>query len=649
MKLLYGNLLFARRNVEKQMLFPFNDSRLFQDIENHYSIDEFFNWRAKAKMEQKEAKIHAAIGILKPLSRILLLSNENTQPQKIKGFGGYAKMNDGSVICEYWNDAATNYEGMLKDYSDSPRIIVCITPSNDIKAVVINQAKESSVYQLSNESSTQSKHTHSSCAIIYAEICRALLFNETTIQNSIYESILDLQYLNLESSLLDDEAERIIKLAYNIYSLMKYTNAICNLIGQADTTFFDEINSETIEFLNLEEIKEQVDRNTIVGELSFLEETNEREIEPEEIDTSLYVKDCFGVYAIDEKRVLSDVEKSFLPDIDKDWMIPEEVSNIAKIIKETSEMKSPIRNLIFSGEAGTGKTESTKMLALELGIPYVNFSCAPDTERLDLTLSVIPNAKIKDEKIQKQSLTEVEPDDWSYDPCGSYFKLTGQEKSDATAMDCLNALLASKNDSAADGFRYVYSNIIKAFKYGWLCEIQEPTVIAKAGVLPSINSMLDRCNSITLMNGETIERHKDCVICFTTNLDYEGCNPINQSVLSRCVPIELHALDEQEAINRVMHASGYEERDVVQRMVKVYFKCQEYAKNGYITDGAIDLRALIQWAQMNAVNGEYYANGLMCLIHKCTLDKELQIEFEGCLKDYFLVNEKAESNKKINQ
>ena len=636
MKILYGNAMFTRRNVENQMIPPFNISELFTDIPNEFSINEPFNWRVKSKLEQKESKIHASIGILKPLARILMLNNTSTQSNKIKGFGGYAKLTDGSILCEYWDNSASLFEGIDKDYSDSPRIIIRLTSQNQISAVVINQAKDESVYQVSNELSNQNNQTYSACAVIYAEICRAMLENMTLIQQFVNHSIMDLKDIDLISSLKNEEITNVIKTAYNIYALIRYTNEITNLIGQADNTFFDDIDSETIEKLNLDEVKNLIDFGSVVGEFSFLE-TNE-DIE-EELDENQYAKDCFRLHAIDENRTLTDIEKQFIPDIDPLWIVPNEVTNIAKIIQQTSSMKSPIRNLIFSGPAGTGKTESTKMLALELGLPYVNFSCAPDTERLDLTLSVIPNAKGDEEPKQEVTFNFVEPEDWGFDPCGSYQKITGIEKKDATAMDCLNAILASKNDSASDGFRYVYSNIIKAFKYGWLCEIQEPTVISKAGVLPSINSMLDMCRSITLMNGETIERHKDCVICFTTNLDYEGCNPINQSVLSRCVPIELHPLTEIEAIERVMHASGYTNRDVVQRMVQVYFKCQEYAKNGYITDGAIDLRALIQWAEMNAVNGKLYENGLMCLINKCTLDKDLQIEFEGCLKDYFLVNE----------
>ena len=637
MKILNGNALFTKRNVEKQMVPPFDTSALFENIENEFAVDEPFNWRVKANIEQKEPKIHASIGILKPLSRVLLLMNHATETNELKGFGGFAKLKDGSVICEYWDDMASSYEGIQKDYSDSPRIIVRLGNQNEVSAVVINQAKEKSVYQLNNDLSNQSNHSHSSCALIYAEICRAMLQNETEIQKMIYDTITELKDIDIASSLTKMEAINMIKLAYNIYALMKYSNEISNLNSIKDNTFFDDINSETIELLNVEDIKEQVNCSSTIGDLSFMHACSLME---EENATYHYVKDSFGIYALDENRVLSEKEKNMIPNIDSNWIIPEEVMNIAHIIQQTSSMKTPIRNLIFSGPAGTGKTESTKMLALTLGIPYVNFSCSPDTERLDLTMSIIPNANMNEEEKLKLSFGDLEVEDWGFDPCGSYQKITGKKKQDATANDCLQAVLAHKESIQSDGFRYVYSNIIKAFKYGWLCEIQEPTVISKAGVLTSLNAMLDGCQSITLMNGETIQRHKDCVICFTTNLDYEGCNPINQSVLSRCVPIELHGLSEHEAMMRVMNASGYTEKEIVKKMVMVYFKCIEYARNGYITDGAIDLRALIQWAEMNAVNGELYANGLMCLINKCTMDKELQIEFEGCLKDHFLVDEK---------
>ena len=59
------------------------------------------------------------------------------------------------------------------------------------------------------------------------------------------------------------------------------------------------------------------------------------------------------------------------------------------------------------------------------------------------------------------------------------------------------------------------------------------------------------------------------------------------------------------------------------------------AEEQCINDGAIDFRALEQWATANMINGELYENGMMCLIDKTTSTKELLPEFVLCLDSQF--------------
>ena len=54
-------------------------------------------------------------------------------------------------------------------------------------------------------------------------------------------------------------------------------------------------------------------------------------------------------------------------------------------------------------------------------------------------------------------------------------------------------------------------------------------------------------------NGETVQRHPDMVIVVTTNNDYAGCKPLNQSVISRMsVLIDLMEPDEETLVERVV-------------------------------------------------------------------------------------------------
>lgn len=639
-KILEGTMFQRTKSAYTQLVRPFNNKAMFEEFPNELDGNFPMNWRAEMGIEPKYPSMHSSVGLLKGITRLAWILYADHVNQPIKGFGGYAKLKDGSILAEYWDDTASTFMGM-EDYSSSPRIVVRITPDHEVSGVVIDEAGKRSTYVV-DTSYQRNSSSHSPCAIAFAQMCDAMTREyEADGSDSFFGSFCHTMYavaFSLKDGMLEDHVPKDVCYLYNFaFSMIRDTDDVCRTYHLDSSPFFPELPSETIPMLDLDNISEEVDRSSVVGCLSFLkkEEAEKKVPEAEQVTGAM----CFGLYSIDKNRVLTDMEKNFIPEIDPEWVIPAEVTNMAKAIQVTSSMKSPIRNLILSGPAGTGKTESTKMLAAELGIPYVNFSCAPDTERMDLTLSVIPNAKVDDDSDKVTKINVTDPADWGFDPEGCYKQLTGEDKDGASAMDCLNAVLATANNTAGEGFRYVYSNIVKAFKYGWLCEIQEPTIIAKSGVLPSINSMLDKCRSITLMNGETVTRHPDCVICFTTNLDYEGCNPINQSVLSRCIPVNLHPLTEDEAVSRVISASGYNDRKIIKKMVNVYFACQEYARSGYVTDGAIDMRGLIDWATMNMVNGEYYENGMICLINKCTLDHDLQIEFEGCLKKHFSVGE----------
>ena len=52
-----------------------------------------------------------------------------------------------------------------------------------------------------------------------------------------------------------------------------------------------------------------------------------------------------------------------------------------------------------------------------------------------------------------------------------------------------------KEHTSGQNFQYVDTPLVEAIRYGYILEIQEPTVIANPGVLVGLNSLLDRCNS----------------------------------------------------------------------------------------------------------------------------------------------------------
>ena len=93
-------------------------------------------------------------------------------------------------------------------------------------------------------------------------------------------------------------------------------------------------------------------------------------------------------------------------------------------------------------------------------------------------------------------------DDMDYDPAGTYQKLSGMEKPDATSQDCMSLVmemvtnklqqLCKVQPESSDGrqtFTYIETDFIRALKHGYLVELQEPTTIIQPGVLVGLNSL----------------------------------------------------------------------------------------------------------------------------------------------------------------
>ena len=94
-------------------------------------------------------------------------------------------------------------------------------------------------------------------------------------------------------------------------------------------------------------------------------------------------KDFVGKYPISPDRILSDYEKQFMHELPEYYEIPQEIVMVSKHIQLTTGQSLPMRNFMFRGESGTGKTEGAKAIASALGIPYVFQTCSADYERFD--------------------------------------------------------------------------------------------------------------------------------------------------------------------------------------------------------------------------------------------------------------------------
>lgn len=366
--------------------------------------------------------------------------------------------------------------------------------------------------------------------------------------------------------------------------------------------------------------------------------------------------DFVGKYPLTPGRTLSALELSLIPKLPEWYIIPPEVVDICKHAQKTTGRPMQMRNFLLRGPAGTGKTMGAKAIAAGLGLPYMKYTCSANTEIFDFTGMIFPETDAvstgspeldREREILKSmggiSYANVaklmllpDLDDMDYDPAGVYQALTGVENLAATVQDCMCVVLekvtekvqalskrAENRQSSGQNYTYVETDFVKALKHGYLVEVQEPSTIIQPGVLVGLNSLLEQEGSITLPTGEIIRRHPDTVVIVTTNVSYEGCRQMNQSVVDRMSLVKDIDLPEPEVmVQRAMAVTGCADEYLVSQMVQVVNDMVDYCRKNSITDGACGMRSLIDWVISAEISGDPYLSAKYTVISKATADEE---------------------------
>ena len=366
--------------------------------------------------------------------------------------------------------------------------------------------------------------------------------------------------------------------------------------------------------------------------------------------------DFVGKYPLTPGRTLSALELSLIPKLPEWYIIPPEVVDICKHAQKTTGRPMQMRNFLLRGPAGTGKTMGSKAIAAGLGLPYMKYTCSANTEIFDFTGMIFPetdavstgSSELDREREILKSMGGIsyanvaklmrlpDLDDMDYDPAGVYQALTGVENLAATVQDCMGVVLekvtekvqalskrAENRQSSGQNYTYVETDFVKALKHGYLVEVQEPSTIIQPGVLVGLNSLLEQEGSITLPTGEIIRRHPDTVVIVTTNVSYEGCRQMNQSVVDRMSLVKDIELPEPEVmVQRAMAVTGCADEYLVSQMVQVVNDMADYCRKNSITDGACGMRSLIDWVISAEISGDPYLSAKYTVISKATADEE---------------------------
>jgi len=392
----------------------------------------------------------------------------------------------------------------------------------------------------------------------------------------------------------------------------------------------------------------------LAGEFTILAHVGETVVlEPQK---AVPHSDFVGKYALDPSRSLTVYEESLVPNLAPWYVLPEEVVSICAHAQKSTEKSLPMRNFLLRGPAGTGKTEGAKAIAAGLHLPYVKYTCSANTEVYDFIGQVFPDTNgpstgDADLDRERQELKEMGGitfenvkklmdlpglDDMDYDPEGTYKLLTGHAKAGATSQDCMAEVMGRVTDkiqklcsvkpetaNAGQTYTYMETDFIRALKYGYLVEIQEPTTIMQPGVLVGLNSLLEQNGTITLPTGEVIRRHPDAVVVVTTNVSYEGCRGMNQSVLDRMNLTQDIELPAPEIMaQRAMSVTGCEDDFMVSKMVQVVNDMADFCRKNGISDGSCGMRSLIDWIMSTEITGDPHISAMYTIISKATADEE---------------------------
>lgn len=359
-------------------------------------------------------------------------------------------------------------------------------------------------------------------------------------------------------------------------------------------------------------------------------------------------KDFIGKYSFADSA-FSATEKAMIPELPEWYVIPQEVVRICQHVQKTSGTSQPMRNFLFRGPAGTGKTEAAKAIAAGLQIPYTHITCSANSEIFDFLGQILPDVDGMQASGTRAFSAELPTfEDISMDPATAYFNMTGVYNDSITEAEVYEKLVEvigrksteaneEKKDDSKQKFRYVDTPLVQAIRYGYLAEIQEPTVIANPGVLVGLNSLLDRCNAITLPTGERIQRHPNTVIIITTNNDYAGCKDINQSIISRMnLVMDIEQPDIDTMVERVCGITGCKDLVAVHRMAEAIDEIALRCRETMITDGCCGMRELIAWVQSFMICENELEAARYTVLSSVSGDPENRAEiFNTCLSPKF--------------
>ncbi|MCG4569440.1 AAA family ATPase [Enterococcus faecium] len=343
-------------------------------------------------------------------------------------------------------------------------------------------------------------------------------------------------------------------------------------------------------------------------------------------------------FSLTENRTFSRLEKQTIWKKPKSHRTSAEEWRIASEIKgnwQDPEMK--ISNVLLEGDAGSGKTQLAKALSADLQLPYTKVTCFADMDKSDVFGALLP--VVDSNKEQDQELLEAI---YQTDTLEAVLTLIQNHYGidPFSAKEKLAELVQRIEADYPDAIHYSYypSEIVRAIEKGYLLEIQEPTVIRDASVLVALNSALEPNGMLNLPTG-IIRRHPDCVIVITTNRNYQGNRPLNESLRDRMQHAEKMDLPALEVMaERAMAKTMIQKQELLLKMAEIIRLLDETAKANAIK-GVAGMRSYFYWANTYKQGQDLLQSIYPKVLYKLSTDPDELAILEQALSDSGLLLE----------
>ncbi|HFX3806747.1 TPA: AAA family ATPase [Enterococcus faecium] len=343
-------------------------------------------------------------------------------------------------------------------------------------------------------------------------------------------------------------------------------------------------------------------------------------------------------FSLTENRTFSRLEKQMIWKKPKSHRTSAEEWRIASEIKgnwQDPEMK--ISNVLLEGDAGSGKTQLAKALSADLQLPYTKVTCFADMDKSDVFGALLP--VVDSNKEQDQELLEAI---YQTDTLEAVLTLIQNHYGidPFSAKEKLAELVQRIEADYPDAIHYSYypSEIVRAIEKGYLLEIQEPTVIRDASVLVALNSALEPNGMLNLPTG-IIRRHPDCVIVITTNRNYQGNRPLNESLRDRMQHAEKMDLPALEVMaERAMAKTMIQKQELLLKMAEIICLLDETAKANAIK-GVAGMRSYFYWANTYKQGQDLLQSIYPKVLYKLSTDSDELAILEQALSDSGLLLE----------